>query len=75
MNKQYSIGDVLLGALVVLALLAVLVVLGPILTIWALNTLFPVLNIPYNLDTWSAVVLLGIFLRGDQLVRLGKKRD
>ena len=45
-------------ALVILLIVG-LVVLGPILTIWALNTLFPVLAIPYTLDTWAATVLLG----------------
>lgn len=42
--------------------LAVLVVVGPLITIWALNTLFPVLVIPYTLETWSAVVILSGFL-------------
>jgi len=40
-------------------LILVLVVFGPILTIWALNTLFPALAIPYTFETWGAVVLLG----------------
>jgi len=55
------------------ALIIALVVLGPLLTIWALNTLFPVLHIDYNLDTWSAVVLLGIFIRGDRVPGFGKR--
>jgi hypothetical protein len=37
----------------------VLLAFGPILTIWALNTLFPALAIPYTFETWGAVVLLG----------------
>ena len=44
-------------ALVVFIL--VLLAFGPILTIWALNTLFPALTIPYTFETWAAVVLLG----------------
>lgn len=47
--------NVLLGLLLIVALIAV----GPILTIWSLNTLFPALAIPYTLETWAAVVLLG----------------
>jgi len=43
--------------LLVLLILA-LVILGPLLTIWALNTLFPVLAIPYALDTWFAVIVV-----------------
>jgi hypothetical protein len=48
-------GKVLAIVLFILVLLA----FGPILTIWALNTLFPALAIPYTLETWAAVVLLG----------------
>jgi hypothetical protein len=40
-------------------LIIALVILGPIATIWSLNTLFPSLNIPTNFDTWCAVVVLG----------------
>lgn len=51
-----------------LILVVVLVAIGPLFTIWALNTLFPVLNIPYSLDTWAAVVLLGMFFRANVTV-------
>ena len=36
-----------------------LVVIGPIATIWSLNTLFPVLSIPYSFETWLAIVVIG----------------
>ena len=37
-------------------------VLGPLAGLWALNTLFPVLAIPYKLSTWFAMILLcGLF--------------
>jgi hypothetical protein len=39
-------------------LVIVVIVLGPFATIWALNTLFPALAIPYDLDTWCAMVVL-----------------
>jgi hypothetical protein len=45
-------------SLIVIAIIAILVA-GPILMIWSLNTLFPALAIPYNLNTWAAAVLLG----------------
>jgi len=45
-------------SLVVIAIIA-LVIAGTILMIWSLNTLFPVLAIPYTLNTWAAAVLLG----------------
>jgi hypothetical protein len=41
--------------LIIVALIAI----GPLLTIWALNVLFPSLAIPYSLETWAAVMILG----------------
>lgn len=35
-----------------------LVIVGPILIIWALNTLFPSLAIAYGVAEWFAVVIL-----------------
>ena len=46
-----------------IAVIVFLIAVGPLLTIWAVNTLFPVVAIPYTFDTWAAVVLLGAFLR------------
>jgi hypothetical protein len=43
----------------VVLLVVALLILGPLLTIWSLNTLFPVLSIPYSLETWAAVIILG----------------
>jgi hypothetical protein len=42
-----------------IALIAIVVVAGPLLLIWALNTLFPVLAIPYTVWTWLAALILG----------------
>ena len=47
----------------VLALAVLAVIFGPLLTLWALNTLFPVLAIPYNFYSWLAVVLINLTLR------------
>ena len=53
MNHNYS-----WGALILLAILGLAVIIvGPFLTIWALNTLFPALNIAYTFDTWAAASL------------------
>jgi uncharacterized membrane-anchored protein len=41
------------------ALLIALIVLGPLFTIWALNTLFPALAIPYTFETWLAAIIVG----------------
>jgi len=40
-------------------LIVVIVIVGPLLTIWAINTLFPVVAIPYTLSTWFAALCLG----------------
>lgn len=48
----------------VVALVILLLIFGPLLTIWALNTLFPALAIPYAWETWAAIVLLGMWVRG-----------
>ena len=52
-----------------IVLIVVLVALGPILTIWAMNVLFPVLAIPYTLETWFAVVILAATLRSSVKVQ------
>ena len=44
-------------------LIVALIVLGPLLTIWALNTLFPVMAIPYNFYTWAAVLVMSAFFQ------------
>lgn len=62
MRKANVGGGVMLGLVV---LILALIVLGPLATIWALNTLFPVLAIPYTVWTWLAVVVLGLFLRSN----------
>ena len=43
-------------------LMILLVIFGPVLTIWSINTLFPVADIPYTIETWAAAIILaGIF--------------
>jgi len=41
------------------ALIVFLMALGPLLILWSLNTLFPVLAIPYTVWTWLAALILG----------------
>ena len=55
-----------------LVLIVVLFIVGPLLTIWALNTLFPALAIDYNLATWAAVIVLGSALRANVNVKGSK---
>ena len=49
----------LLGIVVI-----ILVLVSPIFTIWALNTIFPVLAIPMNIWTWLAVCWIHIVIGG-----------
>lgn len=49
--------------------LIVLVAIGPIATIWAVNALFPSVAIPYTLETWFAVVILGAFFRANVSIK------
>ena len=39
----------------------ILAIAGPLITIWALDTMFPALNIPMNFQTWLASLVLGSF--------------
>jgi hypothetical protein len=48
-----------------LLLVIAVIVLGPFAGIWALNTLFPVLAIPYSLETWAAAIMIKSFLTVD----------
>lgn len=49
--------------------LILLLVLTPLLTIWSLNVLFPVLAIPYNFFTWVAALWLSAVLSGGLVAR------
>jgi hypothetical protein len=55
----------------VMLLIAALLIFGPIFVIWSLNTLFPVLVIPYTIETWVSVVILAWALK----VRVNIKMD
>ena len=41
-------------AITLTVFIVLLVAIGPLLTIWSLNTLFPQLNIPYSFETWRS---------------------
>ena len=45
-------------------IIVAIVIAGPLVSIWALNTLFPVLVIPYTFNTWVAMLLIGGVFRG-----------
>ena len=41
-----------------ITLVVIAIAIGPILGIWALNTLFPMLTIPLTWETWAAFAIL-----------------
>jgi hypothetical protein len=47
------------------SLIAVIIIFGPLVTIWAVNTLFE-LAIPYTFKTWLASLILGMIVSGGQ---------
>lgn len=52
-----------------IAFIIVVVAIGPLATIWAINALFPSVAIPYAIETWLAVVILGAFLRANVSIK------
>ena len=50
-----------------IALALLVIILAPFASIWALNTLFPALAIPYTIETWLAVLLLSGALGGSSV--------
>jgi hypothetical protein len=62
----------LFGVLGMIAFVIVLIALGPLVTIWAWNTLFPAVTIDYTFWTWLSVVILGTFFKANVSV---KKKD
>jgi hypothetical protein len=50
-----------IAAIVLLLTIAVvLIAFGPLAIIWSLNTLFPVLSIPYSFYSWLAVIVMNL---------------
>lgn len=56
-------------AIAAFVIAVVLIVFGPILTIWAFNTLFPSLLIPYTWQTWAATIVAVAAVRGFSIKR------
>jgi hypothetical protein len=45
---------------VLILILVTAMAVGPLITLWMLNTLFPLLAIPYTFKTWLAALLLNM---------------
>lgn len=59
-----------IGFVAFVAIIIGLIIVGPFLTVWALNTLFG-LNIEYSFSTWLAVIILHSLLQ----VKVSTKKD
>jgi hypothetical protein len=53
-----NIIKIVLKIVIGLLLIALAVIGGPLLMLWSLNTLFPLLVIPYTWQTWAAAFIL-----------------
>lgn len=59
----------ILGSLLFITYIILLIVFGPLAVVWSLNTLFPILSIPYNFYTWFAVVLLNLTWMSKSIIK------
>jgi hypothetical protein len=57
--KEIKVGPATFA--LILAIVAAFVIGIPLAVIWSMNTLFPVLAIPYSIETWlAAFIMYGI---------------
>ncbi len=61
--------DSIVKVTLAIALIVVLLAIGPWLVIWSLNTLFPLLAIEFTFWTRCAVVVMGTFFRANVSVK------
>ena len=52
-----------------IALVVILLAVGPLAVIWAWNTLFPAVVVQFSFWTWLAVVILGAFFRANVSIK------
>jgi len=64
---------ILLTFIAGITLLIIAVTLGPLLILWSLNTLFPVVHIPYTWETWAAAFILSAPFTGSAFSK--RKKD
>jgi hypothetical protein len=61
----------LLVALLIVFAIALFIYL-PFALVWALNTLFPMLNIPFTFSTWAAALVLIFVIGGNGAIKYNK---
>jgi len=62
MKLKFNYDGDWIAMLLIVLLFLVVIALGPVLVIWSLNTLFPVLAIPFTFYTWLATTILLVFV-------------
>ena len=55
-------------------LVLVIFIGGPIALIWALNTLFPVLAIPFTVETWLAAFIIPAAFKANISIKKEKEK-
>lgn len=50
-------------------LIIALIVIAPLVYVWALNTLFPVLNLEYSFVNWLAMLVLHSFFHNNITIK------
>ena len=61
--------DSIVKVTLAIAIVVILLAIGPWLVIWSLNTLVPVLAIEFTFWTWAAVVIMGTFFRANVTIK------
>lgn len=61
MNKEFA---AIVGLIV---LIIALLIFGPLMTIWSLNMVFPLLAIPYNFWTWAGILWIQATFLGSKI--------
>lgn len=60
----------LAGGIALITLTLILVIVGPLITLWGWNQLFgDIKYLEYSFENWLAVGLMGIFFRGVKIER------
>jgi len=67
-----KVAKIIVG-LIVIAFFIALFIVGPLIGLWSLNTLFPVLAIPYAVKTWFAMLFLQGLLAASFVVNQSRK--
>lgn len=70
MKTNLTDGQTIAALLIASAILISIIVFWPLAVIWSLNTLFPLLAIPYSFYNWIAVVFLTAVVFGNSAVKL-----